>query len=48
LARRKSAKTSDFGKLAPSGIGGPNTGTSFDLVTATLLKKIRISTKKIK
>jgi hypothetical protein len=36
LANRNSANAFDFGKVAPSCIGGPKTGTSFDLLTATL------------
>jgi hypothetical protein len=36
LAKRNSENTFDFGKVAPSYIGGPKTGTSFDLLTATL------------
>jgi hypothetical protein len=35
LAKRKSEKALDFGNVAPSWIGGPKTGTSFDLLTAT-------------
>jgi hypothetical protein len=36
LAKRKSENALDFGNVAPSWIGGPKTGTSFDLLTATL------------
>jgi hypothetical protein len=39
LANRKSAKVLERGKVAPSKIGGPNTGTSLDLLTATLKKQ---------
>jgi hypothetical protein len=39
LAKRKSEKALDFGNVAPSWIGGPKTGTSFDLLTATLTPK---------
>jgi hypothetical protein len=39
LAKRKSEKALDFGNVAPSWIGGPKTGTSFDLLTATLNPK---------
>lgn len=36
LAKRKSLKTADLGKVTPLGMGGPNGGTSFDLETPTL------------
>jgi hypothetical protein len=39
LAKRKSEKALDFGNVDPSWIGGPKTGTSFDLLTATLNPK---------
>ncbi|TNN46951.1 hypothetical protein EYF80_042867 [Liparis tanakae] len=36
LASRKSRNTDDLGKVTPSGMGGPNEGTSLERVTATL------------
>jgi len=36
LARRNSTKAFDLANVAPAGIGGPNTGTSFERVTATI------------
>lgn len=36
LAKRKSLKTADLGKVTPLGMGGPNGGTSFDRETPTL------------
>lgn len=36
LAKRKSLKTADLGKVTPLGMGGPNEGTSFDRETPTL------------
>lgn len=36
FAKRKSANSLDLLKVAVSWIGGPKTGTSLDLVTATL------------
>jgi hypothetical protein len=36
LAKRNSENAFDFVNVAPSWIGGPKTGTSFDLLTATL------------
>lgn len=35
LARRNSEKAFDLGNVAPAGMGGPKTGTSFDRLTAT-------------
>ena len=41
LASRNSAKSADLGNIAPSGIGGPKGGTSFERDTARLkIKKI--------
>jgi len=42
LAKRKSANAFPRGNVADSGMGGPNMGTSFDLVTATLENKKKV------
>ena len=39
LVSRNSAKSADLGNIAPSGIGGPNGGTSFERDTARLKQK---------
>ena len=42
LASRNSAKSADLGNMAPSGIGGPKGGTSFERDTARLKIKKKI------